>query len=65
LREAVIRRLGAGTVSKSEYVPDERLVPLPIEGEPVVTHIQVCCLKERRRTQSVASFFDAINVARG
>jgi aminoethylphosphonate catabolism LysR family transcriptional regulator len=61
LREAVIRGLGVGTVSKSEYVPDERLVPLPIEGEPVVTHIQVCCLKERRRTQSVASFFDAIS----
>ena len=60
LREAVIRGLGVGTVSRSEYVPDERLRPLPIKGDPVVTHIHVCCLRERRRTKTVASFFEAI-----
>ena len=60
LREAVIRGLGVGTVSQSEYVPDERIRPLPIQGEPVRTHIHIACLKERRRTRAVASFFDAI-----
>lgn len=60
LREAVIRGLGVGTVSQSEYVPDDRIRSLPIDGEPVRTHIHIACLKERRRTRKVASFFDAI-----
>jgi aminoethylphosphonate catabolism LysR family transcriptional regulator len=60
LREAVIRGLGIGTVSQSEYVPDERLVPLPITDAPVVTHIYVCCLRERRRSLLIAAFLDAV-----
>lgn len=64
LREAVIRGLGVGTVSRSEYVPDESLRPLAIRGADVETHIHVCCLKERRRTKTVASFFDAIEGSR-
>lgn len=60
LREAVIRGLGIGTVSQSEYVPDGRLHPLPITGAPVDTHIYVCCLRERRRSRLVAAFFEAV-----
>ncbi|WP_253196799.1 LysR substrate-binding domain-containing protein [Burkholderia cenocepacia] len=60
LREAVTRGLGVGTVSKAEYVPDERLRPLRIDGDPVETHIHVCCLSERRGSRLVASFFDAV-----
>ncbi len=60
LREAVARGLGVGTVSISEYSPDERLRPVRIEGDPVTTHITVCCLKERRASRLVASFFDAV-----
>jgi LysR family transcriptional regulator, low CO2-responsive transcriptional regulator len=61
LREAVARGLGVGTVSQSEYVPDERLRPLRIEGDPVSTHIHVCCLRERRNSVLVSSFFKALN----
>jgi LysR family transcriptional regulator, low CO2-responsive transcriptional regulator len=61
LREAVARGLGVSTVSKSEYVPDERLRPITIEGDPVATYIHVCCLQERRESRLVASFFDAVS----
>jgi LysR family transcriptional regulator, low CO2-responsive transcriptional regulator len=64
LREAVARGLGVGTVSESEYVPDERLCKVRIEGDPVSTHIHVCCLKERRESRLVASFFDAVRLLR-
>lgn len=59
LREAAARGLGVGTVSKSEYVPDPRLRPLQIEGNLVSTHIQVCCLRERRDSRLISSFFEA------
>lgn len=60
LREAVIRGLGVGTVSQSEYVADENLHPLPISGTPVLTHFYICCLRERRRSLLIAAFFDAV-----
>ena len=60
LREAVVRGLGVGTVSESEYVPDPRLRPVRIDGDVVSTHIHVCCLRERRESPLIASFFDAI-----
>lgn len=60
LREAVARGLGIGTVSRSEYIPDENLCPIRIEGDPVLTHIHVCCLRERHESKSVSSFFRAI-----
>jgi aminoethylphosphonate catabolism LysR family transcriptional regulator len=60
LREAVARGLGVGTVSRSEYVPDERLRLLSIAGDPVSTHIHVCCLRERRDSLLVSSFFRAL-----
>lgn len=59
IREAVIRGLGIGTVSQSEYVPDDRLHPLPIAGTPVLTHIYLCCLRERRRSRLIAAFLEA------
>lgn len=65
IREAVIRGLGIGTVSESEYVPDEQLHPLPIAGAPVVTHIYVCCLRERRRSRIIAAFFEALRQSKG
>ncbi len=60
LRESVIRGLGVGTVSESEYVPDPRLRVVRIQNEPVWTQIHVCCLHERRESRLVAAFFDAI-----
>ncbi|AJY64100.1 LysR substrate-binding domain-containing protein [Burkholderia glumae] len=65
LREAVARGLGVGTVSLSEYVPDEaRLRPVRIEGDPVSTHIHVCCLRERRDSRLVDAFFAAMRRCR-
>ncbi|MBI0331231.1 LysR substrate-binding domain-containing protein [Burkholderia plantarii] len=65
LREAVARGLGVGTVSLSEYVPDEaRLRPVRIEGDPVSTHIHVCCLRERRDSRLVVAFFEAMRRCR-
>ena len=64
VREAVARGLGVGTVSQSEYVPDPRLRPVRIEGNVVWTHIQVCCLRERRDSMLIASFFDAVERCR-
>jgi aminoethylphosphonate catabolism LysR family transcriptional regulator len=60
VREGVVRELGVGTVSISEYVPDECLIPLRINDDPVVTHIHVCCLRERRRSRTIAAFLDAV-----
>lgn len=60
IREAVIRGLGIGTVSQSEYVSDERLVTLPITGSTVETHIYLGCLRERRRSLIISAFFDAV-----
>lgn len=60
IREAVIRGLGIGTVSESEYVPDAQLHPLPITGAPVTTHIYLCCLRERRRSRIIAAFFESL-----
>ena len=64
VREGVARELGVGTVSMSEYVPDDRLRPLRIEGDPVVTHIHVCCLRERRRSRTIAAFLEAVERTR-
>jgi aminoethylphosphonate catabolism LysR family transcriptional regulator len=64
IREAVIRGLGIGTVSESEYIPDEQLHPLPIAGAPVLTHIYVCCLRERRRSRIIASFFETLRATK-
>lgn len=65
IREAVIRGLGIGTVSQSEYVPDDRIVPLPITGTAVVTHIYLCCLRERRRSLLITAFLNAVTKRSG
>lgn len=64
IREAVIRGLGIGTVSESEFIPDDKLHPLPITGAPILTHIYVCCLRERRRSRILAAFFDTLRQTR-
>ena len=65
LREEVIRGLGIATVSQSEFVPDERLHPLPILGAPILTHIYLCCLRERRRSRLIGAFLEAVLKSHG
>ena len=60
LREAAARGIGIGAVSEAEFIPDERLVPLRIEGDPAVTETYLYCLEERRQTRILRSFFDVV-----
>ena len=58
LREAVARGLGLGTVSEAEFIPDARFRALRIHGDPVRTETYLYCLKERRESRLLSSFFD-------
>lgn len=60
LREAAARGIGIGAVSEAEFIPDERLVPLRIEGDPAVTETYLYCLEERRQTRILRSFFEVV-----
>jgi DNA-binding transcriptional LysR family regulator len=64
LREAVARGLGLGTVSEAEFIPDPRLRPVRIEGDPVRTETYLYCLAERREGRLLASFIDTALAAR-
>jgi aminoethylphosphonate catabolism LysR family transcriptional regulator len=60
LREAAARGIGIGAVSEAEFIPDERLVPLRIDGDPAVTETYLYCLEERRQTRILRSFFEVV-----
>lgn len=60
VREAVAQGLGLGVVASNAYVPDERLVALPIEGAALHTHPHAICLRERQAVPLVASFLDVV-----
>ncbi|RCW76107.1 aminoethylphosphonate catabolism LysR family transcriptional regulator [Pseudorhodoferax soli] len=62
LREASIRGMGIGTVSEAEFIPDERLRLVRIEGDPAFTETCLYCLDERRGSPLLMSFID---VAKG
>ena len=64
VREAVAQGLGLGVVADSAYLPDPRLVPLPIEGHGLFTHPHVICLAERRQVPLVAAFLDVVDELR-
>ncbi len=60
VREAVAQGLGLGIVAGTAYVPDPRLVRLPILGADVATHAQVICRSERRAVPLIAEFFAVV-----
>lgn len=60
LREAVARGLGVGAVSEAEFIPDPRFRPVRIAGDPATTTTYLYCLRERRESLLVRSFFDAL-----
>lgn len=60
IREAVARGLGIGTVSEAEFVPDARIVPVRIAGDPARTTTYVYCMKERSDSLLVRSFMQAL-----
>ncbi len=59
VREAVAQGLGLGVVADTAYVPDPRLVQLPLLDSDMATHVHLVCRRERRQSPLVAAFFDA------
>lgn len=60
VREAVAQGLGLGVVADGAYVPDPRLVKLPIIDFDVATHAHVICRAERRRVPLIAEFLRVV-----
>jgi len=56
VREAVAQGLGLGVVAQSAFVPDARVVALPIVDMRMATHVHVICLEERRGDALVGRF---------
>lgn len=69
VREAVIRGLGIGVVSVSEFIPDKRLRPIRVTNAEMYTKAYVACLAERRNRPLISAFFakaeDLIAARRG
>lgn len=64
LREAVARGIGIGAVSEAEFIPDPRIRPVRIEGDPASTETYLYCLQERRESLLLKSFLDVAQVIR-
>lgn len=58
VREAVAQGLGLGVVADTAYVPDPRLVRLPLAGVDLATHVHLICRRERRQAPLVAAFLE-------
>lgn len=56
VREAVAQGLGLGVVARTAFVPDPRLVVLPIAGLALHTHVHLVCRRERRDAPLIAAF---------
>lgn len=65
LREAVARGMGIGAVSEAEFIPDPRIRPVRLEGDPAITETYLYCLAERRESQLLRSFLDVAQGIRG
>lgn len=64
IREAVIHGLGISYVSEAEFVPDESLKLVPIEGAEVYTYAHVVILKQRESSRVIKAFLDVVQGAR-
>jgi LysR family transcriptional regulator, low CO2-responsive transcriptional regulator len=58
VREAVIRGLGIGVVSASEFAPHERLRALTVTNAEMYTYAYVSCLAVRRKRPLLRAFFE-------
>jgi len=64
VKEVVAQGLGIGVVSDAAYLPDARIVKLPIQCDRLFTHVHVVCLKERKDARLISRFFAAVEVMR-
>jgi LysR family transcriptional regulator, low CO2-responsive transcriptional regulator len=60
VREAVAQGLGLGVVAQTAFVPDSRLVVLPIRDMALSTHVHVICLVERLPAPLISSFLGVV-----
>ena len=60
----MIRGLGISYVSEDEFVPDETLRLIPIEGAEVYTYAHVVVLKQRQTSRIVKAFLDVVQRTR-
>ncbi len=61
VREAVAQGLGLGVVAETAFVPDTRLMVLPIRDMQLSTHVHVICLAERRSAPLIAGFLTVVD----
>ena len=57
VREAIVRGLGIGVVSQSEFIPGERLRALRVTDARMQVDAYVTCLAERLKRPLIGSFF--------
>lgn len=60
VRESVAQGLGLGVVAHTAFVPDSRLVVLPIRDLALSTHVHVICLVERLSAPLIARFLGVV-----
>ena len=60
VREAVAAGLGAGIVSGAEFLPDDRLTPLPLTDHKPFTDSYAACLKGRRLLRPIDAFMQLV-----
>ena len=56
IREAVAAGIGLGAVSEIAFIPDPRIVALPVENADIFTYSHIICLNERRTARVIAAF---------
>ncbi len=64
VREAVVRGLGIGIVSLSEFIPGDRLTALRVKGAEMHIDAYVSCLTERLNRPVVQAFFNSASILR-
>ena len=65
VREAVIRGLGIGVVSESEFASHERLKTLTVSNARMHIYAYVACLAERRNRPLIAALFETVDTLVG
>lgn len=60
LREAIVRGLGIGVISETEFAPHPNLCPLIVTDAEMFTRAYIACLKVRRNRPLIS---EALNVA--
>jgi DNA-binding transcriptional LysR family regulator len=58
LREAIVRNLGIGVISETEFAPHPELQPLIVTDAKMFTRAYIACLKARQNRPLIRDFLD-------